>query len=235
MIGRATSRASLRSAGFSDRAIGARPPKQSERSCSRVKKKTSIRLPFGVAVPSIPERPRTNPSSPPNNPSGSEQSRSAPRCPDRPECSRAAPSPSNSERIHATPSGIERGPLHPVPCRLHPAPCTLHPAPCTLHPAPCTLHPPPLHLAPCTLHPAPCCTMLPAPLSLLPAPLHPCTPAHPDLKQGPADLQSAALTTELSQARAAAQLRPQWCASISSWGCFCAGVVAGNLAGCSGN
>ncbi len=38
MIGTATSRASLRSAGFSDRAIGARPPKQSERSCSRVKK-----------------------------------------------------------------------------------------------------------------------------------------------------------------------------------------------------
>ena len=174
MIGRATSRASLRSAGFSDRAIGARPPKQSERSCSRVKKKLrsgSRSVLRSRAYPSGPERTRA----------ALQTTRAAQSSPDRRRAAPIVPSVPERPLLLATPSGSMQpravsnaGPctLYPAGCTLHPALCTLHPAPCTLHPAPSTLHPCTLHPAPCTLHPAAPCTLLLSPCSL-----HPCTPA----------------------------------------------------------
>ena len=174
MIGRATSRASLRSAGFSDRAIGARPPKQSERSCSRVKKKLrsgSRSVLRSRAYPSGPERTRA----------ALQTTRAAQSSPDRRRAAPIVPSVPERPLLRATPSGSmqPRAVSNASPCTLYPAPCTLHPALCTLHPAPCTLHPAPSTLHPCTLHPAPCTLHPAAPCSLLlsPCSLHPCTPA----------------------------------------------------------
>ncbi len=178
MIGRATSRASLRSAGFSDRAIGARPPKQSERSCSRVKKKLrsgSRSVLRSRAYPSGPERTRA----------ALQTTRAAQSSPDRRRAAPIVPSVPERPLLLATPSGSMQpravSNAGPCTCTLQAAPCTLHSAPCTLHLAPCTLHPPPSTPAPCTLHPAPCTLLHHAPRSSLPAPctpapLHPCTP-----------------------------------------------------------